>query len=249
MPIKSTNFKPDNSLAILLASPPKTGKTGVIFAFPDLYILDCDMNLAGEMRRFPTKQFDFDQPAHDADKNIERPVVDRWNFAVKCLKEAIANPAYKTIAVDGLGLLVEWLCEHLINEFKKAGNCKTGRMELQMYPELARLLKGLVIMLRTSGKIVLFSSHQSADKDEATGIMRYNLAIPGQCKETLGGLFTDVWAMSAKSIGGKVSYEIKTKPTGLNVDLGTSFALPPSLDVTDKTPDQIWTILKPYLGR
>ena len=242
----STAYTTSHSCAVLLVGEPKTGKTNLMFAFPSLWIADLDLNLASAVRRAPGTSFFFDQPAL-LDDGKERPVEQRWNELVKLTKAAIVDPQIRTIAIDGLGVLVEYLIAHIIAEGRKAGTNKTGKMELQNYGDLARLLRDYIMMLRASGKFIIVTSHQAADRDEVTGALRYYLAIPGQSKETLGGLFTDVWATATRP-GAQVKYEIRTKPTGFHVALGTSFKLDAAIDVTDKTPSQIWAILEPQIS-
>jgi hypothetical protein len=244
----AAQFKPSHSCAILLVGDPKTGKTNAMFAFPGLYVLDCDMNMASAVRRYPGVSFKFDQLAID-DNDKEVPIELRWTRATSCLKAALLDPEIRTIAIDGLGVLTETLIAHIVAANIKAGTCKTGKMELQMYGDLARMLKDLVMWLRATGKIIVVTSHQTSDKDETTGVMRYYLSIPGSSKETLGGLFTDVWATTARPSGiSDHKYSIMTKPTGLHVALGTSFDLAASIDITNKKPNEIWAMLGPKLG-
>lgn len=244
----NTQYKTTHSCAVLLVGEPKTGKTRAMFSFPSPGIIDCDMNLNSGVRVAGTKQFWYSQPALNDDGTPVPPEL-RWLRAVSETKAMLVQTDIKTIVIDGLGVLCEWLMAHIVNENKKAGTNKSGKMELRDYGDVARLLRDFVTMLRIGGKYVVVTSHQSADKDELTGAMRYTLAIPGQSKETLGGLFTDVWATTAKPSGGKHLYEIRTKPTGFHVALGTSFDLPSAIDVTDKSPDQIWSILSPKLSQ
>lgn len=242
----SSTYSTSHSCAVLLVGEPKTGKTNLLFAFPDIWIADLDLNLASAVRRAGDKPFFYDQPALLEDGK-ERPLKDRWNELVKVTKAAILDPKIRTIAIDGLGVLTEYLMAHIVAAGQAAGTNKTGKMELQNYGDLARLLRDYVMMLRASGKYIIVTSHQAADRDELTGAMRYFLAIPGQSKETLGGLFTDVWATATRP-GATVKYEIRTKPTGFHVALGTSFNLAASIDVTDKSPAQIWSILEPQIA-
>jgi len=243
-----TAFKPSHSCAVLLVGEPKSGKTRTMFAFPSPGIIDADMNLNSGVRVIGNKPFWFTQPALD-DNDKEVPLEKRWLRCVDETKAMLKDPNIKTIVVDGLGVMVEWIIAHIVNVNKLAGTNKTGKMELRDYGDLARILREYIMMLRLPGKYVVVTSHQAADKDELTGVLRYSLAIPGQSKETLGGLFTDVWATMASPAGaGKVKYEIRTKPTGFHVALGTSFDLPSAIDITDKTPTQIWEILSPKLN-
>jgi len=243
----STHYNADASAAILAVGEPKSGKTNLMFAFPSPWIADLDLNLASATRRLPDKTFKFSQFNTD-DAGKEVPEHLRWTRLVNETLAAIKDPEVKTICIDGLGVAATFLCDHCVYEGKRAGSNKTGKMELQTYGDLARLLRSYVMTLRASGKIVFVTSHQTGDKDEVTKAIRYCLAIPGQSKDTLGGLFTDVWATTAKPAPqNKVKYEIRTKPTGFHVALGTSFPLDAAIDVTDKNPEQIWSILQPKL--
>jgi len=67
--------------------------------------------------------------------------------------------------------------------------------------------------------------------------------MPGSLNENFSGFFSDCWATTSTNAGGKIKYEIHTKPTGFHVSLGTSTDLPAVTDVTDKTPEQIWTLI------
>lgn len=219
-----------------------------MFSFPSPGIIDADMNLASGVRVLsPNTPFWYSQPALN-DDGTELPIEKRWLRCVDETKLMLKDPNIKTIVIDGLGVLCEWLMAHIVNMNKLAGTNKTGKMEVRDYGDLARLLRDFMMMLRLPGKFVVVTSHQSAEKDEVNGMFRYTLAIPGQSKETLGGLFTDVWATMATNSGGKVKYEIRTKPTGLHVALGTSFDFPSAIDITDKNPAQIWEVLSPKLN-
>ena len=105
-----------------------------------------------------------------------------------------------------------------------------------------------ITMLRIGGKVVFVTVHQTADQNDLTKSWYYALAIPGQLKDTLGGLFTDVWGTSTTTVGEKVSYLVNTRPTNLHVGLKTSFDLLPKFDVTDKLPDIIWSTIFPNLS-
>jgi len=244
----NTQYTTSHSIAVLAVGEPKTGKTRLLMSFPTPGIIDCGMNLNSAVRVSSGKEFYYTQPSL-TDDNKEVPLEDRWLRCVSETKAMLADPRIRTICVDDLGVLCEWIIAHIIKQNRLAGTNKTGKMELRDYGDLARLLRDYVSMLRIGGKIVYVSSHQTADRDDLTGAMRYALAIPGQSKDTLGGLFTDVWATRATPAGGgKVKYEICTRPTGFHVALGTSFDLPAVIDVTDKDPAAVWQLLEPKLS-
>jgi len=244
----STTFQTTNAQAILIVGEPKSGKSNLALAFPDPAIIDWDLNLASAVRRATGKSFDYAQPSVK-DDGTQRPLSEQWKAAVEETKQILSNPKYRTIIIDGLGLMCNALCEHIIAEGQRSGTNKLGKMEIQNYADLSRLRRGYIMMIRASGKFLVVTSHQTGDKDEVTGIIRYVLAIPGQSKDTLGGCFTDVWATMARPKGlSDVVYEIRTKPTGQHVALGASFPIESSVDVTNKTPLQIWDILAAKLG-
>jgi hypothetical protein len=254
----SDTYQLDHSCAILAVGEPKTGKTSLMMAFPDPAILDLDGNLSSAVRRHPTKKFLFDDPATNDKTGAIRPVHERWNHIVATVKSLALDKSVRTICVDGLGVLSEYLIAHILNESVKAGASKRkgagfdggleAVMEIQHYGDFARLMRSFIMLLRATRKIIFVTSHQTADKDENTGALRYYLSIPGQTKETLGGLFTDVWATTATPKSAtETKYAIRTKPTGVHVSLGTSFPLDAEIDVTNKTPEQIWSLLSPKL--
>jgi hypothetical protein len=249
--MKPSNQFTTSSIAVLLVGEPKAGKSSVMMAFPSLGIIDWDLNLASAIRRTPGTAFSYCQPAVD-DKGGKRPEKDQWSYAVKESLALCSDPAIKTIAIDGLGNMCTALCDHIVAETHASGSNKTGRMELQNYGDLSRLLRSYIMTLRASGKYVVVTSHQTADKDDLTGAMRYFLAIPGQSKDTLGGCFTDVWAVTKRPVGlDGEKYEIRTRADSRHIALGSSFEFPSkgSLDITDKSPTVIWNLLEPQILR
>lgn len=253
----STAFSVSANFALLIVGDPKHGKTGVLLAFPYIGIIDWDLNLASAVRRDPTKKFVYTQPSTN-DNGTQRPLQDQWLYAVKETQALIADKSIQTIGVDGLGLMAQALCAHITNEAQKSGASKVKTvglnnevipgMEIQHYNDLARLLRAYIMLVRSSGKNLVITSHQTAEKDEVTKAFKYSLAIPGQSKDTLGGCFTDVWAASAVPGIGTTKYEIRTKPTGMHVSLGASFPIDGAIDITNKSSSQVWGILEPKIN-
>jgi archaellum biogenesis ATPase FlaH len=245
----STEFKPDQALSILLVGDPKSGKTCVAASFPAPYFLDVDGNLASAHRVLAGKPYWFDTPTKDVKEASEV-----WKKSLEYLIAAKANPDVKTIVVDSLSLLSGFACEWLVSEHVRMGDSdkngkKIAAMTIPDYGSLLEMFRRLIFGLRQSNKYVIVTSHQQGNKDEVTGAIKYALAIPGQAKDTLGGAFSDVWACVATPVAqGRVKYTIRTRPTGFHVALGTSIrTLDNELDITDKTPAQIWSLLEPKL--
>lgn len=244
----ATDYSTKQNLSVLLVGEQKSGKTNVMFSFPAPYILDCDRNLARAVRVSASKKFWFDDPyVDDTGKQLEEK--DRWNHAVKCLKAAALHPDVKTIAIDGLAALADMLIAHIMAEALKSEGKKLDRLRIQDYQPLKTLLTSLIMGLRSCGKYVVVTSHQKADKDELTGRIRYTLNMPGSLSENFGGFFTDVWATTSRpGPNASTVYELHTKPTGFHVNLGTTLPLADKpLDISNKTPDQVWALLSPHI--
>jgi hypothetical protein len=262
----STSYQPSTSIAILCVGVPGSGKTTIMFSFPRPGILDCDLNLNSAVRVAPQKTFFYAQPSvlstpEEADfvnkcipgstlsltPGCEVPSDRRWLVAIKETKALLLNPQVETVCVDGLTVLSRWLLDYCEAELVRAG-INVKKEYLSKFQSFITLMTGYVSLLRTAKKLVFVTCHQTADQNDLTKAWYYNLAIPGQLKDTLGGLFTDVWGTSATVAGDKVSYWINTRPTNLHVALKTSFDLQPKYDVTGFPPDKIWSLLQPKLA-
>lgn len=246
----SETYRPAANLAILLVGEQKSGKTGIAGSFPDPYFLDLDKNLDSFVRVAGGKRFWFDTPTDGLDLTDPVQAAKVYPTAMAQLKAAALDPTIRTLVIDSLSTLCNHMAVYIMSEAARIEGKKVDQLRIQDYGTIMSLLNKLVAFLRATNKIVIVTSHQSWDKDDVTGAVRYTLAIPGQMKHNLGAFFTDVWGtMVEQAGGGKVKYTIRTRPSGYHVALGTSIrALPASIDVTDKTPAQIWDLLKPQLG-
>jgi hypothetical protein len=251
----SSEFSPASSTAILNVGDPGSGKTGLGFALPCPGILDCDGNLAGTVRRIvkatgKVPEFKYSQPFKD-DKEQEVPEVDRWKRAMAESAKLLVDPWTKSFFVDGLSNLCRWGLVHTEQELINSG-INVKKEYLAKYQGFIPLLSNFITKIRVPGKLVFITVHQVADKDEVLGRTRFFLDIPGRLSDTLGGQFTDVWGMSSTpdptNTKTMAKYEIRTKPTGFHVNLKTSLDLEPSINITDKTPAEIWKLLEPRLS-
>jgi hypothetical protein len=259
----ATDYKVQNNLAIILVGNPKVGKTRVAAAFPDPWILDLDKNLGSVIPLLNGKQVFFDQADVD-DDGKPVPQVAQWDRVVKLIETAIANPKVKTIAIDSLTRLGELIEAHIIAKLKVMGvklraDTVDEQIRLADYDTYATFLLRAVALCRASGKFVLWTAHQRLIEEELTKQARMRFSIAGKLKDTLGGYFTDVYGMDAETkmvmVGSvakeQTKYTIRTKPATGNkfVPLGTSLpSLETEIDITDKTPTQIWEILGPKLS-
>lgn len=237
-----------------------------MMGFPTPGIIDCDLNLNSAVRVSSGKPFFFAQPsiiADDAEAAFinkciptapltlhpgdEVPVERRWLVVEKEVKAMLVNPEVKTICIDGLTVLSRWLLDYCEGELIRAG-INVKKEYLSKFQNFITIMTRFITLLRVGGKIVFVTCHQTADQNDLTKAWYYALAIPGQLKDTLGGLFTDVWGTSTTTIGDDVKYWLSTRPTNLHVGLKTSFDMLPKYDITGKNPDDVYRLLSPRLS-
>lgn len=242
----SDSYKVSQTFAAIVVGEPKTGHTSLAMAFPKPWFLDLDLNLSAAVRRAPGKKFYFDQV-------VQVKPMDRYELAEKQIVEAIKSPDVETIVIDSI-TGVDTIVKEMILGKLKAQNVKlrTDTVDDQLrvadYATYQTFFLRLVALTRASGKYVIWTAHQRVEKDELTGILRYHLNMAGALKESLGAYFTDVWATTSEPMpGGKTKFAIRTKPTGRHISLGASFPIDAEVDVTDKSPDQIWALLQPKI--
>lgn len=249
----SSSYTIASSLAVLLVGDQKTGKTNVAMAFPDPYFLNVDRNLDSAVRVAGDKRFFYDDPTVEEINGKEVRVEDHLVYprAMELLKRAAISPEVRTLVIDSASTLSLFMASHVLAEVSRMEGKKVERLRIQDYGSILSLFQRHITMLRSSGKIVIVTSHQTYDKDEMTGALNYTLAIPGQMKFNFGAFFTDVWGMTAEpGPQGKTDYRIRTRPTGRHVALGTSVrTMPADIKITDLTPSEVWSKhLSPMLG-
>ena len=247
----NTTYKPSSAFALLLIGPPKHGKTAVAMTFPDPYVLDCDNNLAGALRYhkhsanpFP---FWFDNP------NSVEPE-KRWSFSVKAVKEAIQDSKPKTIIVDGLSLLAQYLEKHILANSQSGNGMKdliiAGEkcMNQSHWMPFRNLMSQLVMACKACGKPFIMTCHEYTETSESGAAIGFKPLISGQLRENIAGYFTDVWRCETSNSSTGAKYSVRFHPRSL-MQIGNSLVIPDKeLDVTNKTRDQIWSSINKYLN-
>lgn len=186
--------------AIIIVGDPGSRKTTLALHFPRPYFLDCDGNLASPVEQTGIRAFSYSSAVRTDDGALIHPL-DRFQHCCRCLNEAAASPDIDTIIIDSLTTLTDIVFSEIKRqEYGSVGMTDNAKdvadakaMRIQDWGKFAAIVKNLMTKLRTTGKILVVIAHNNIDKGEADTRYMTFLNIPGQCKNTLSGLFTDCW--------------------------------------------------------
>jgi hypothetical protein len=264
----ASNYNMAASFALLLIGTPKGGKTVFATCFPDPWILDCDNNLAGALRHHastgkPMSTFYYDDPQvidNPDDTTSPRPIEKRWDYSMKAIIEAVKAPEPKTIIVDGLTLLAQYLESHILANSQQGNGMKdlviAGEkvMNQSHWNPFKSMMFRLVMACRAAGKPFIMTCHEAVETNEAGAVVAYRPLISGQLRGSLAGLFTDCWraetavvSKDAKHPMG-VKYSIRFQPRTMH-QIGNSLAIKvDEIDVTAKSRPEVWAQLAPFLS-
>lgn len=220
--ITQAQYKAQSKFALLLLGAPKTRKTTLALSFPSPGIIDADLNLAGPLRHYPSKDIHISTIDVD-DTGAVVPRAKRWLRLVSELNVLATTPEVKTLIIDTIGKVHTYLVDYLIDQNTSDGKRVSGEpvMTTQLWYPYGVLLERLVNHCRASGKLVVVTSHLRESKDEQLGFIQYGPTVSGQTGDRFGGFFTDVWCCDYKA--GK--YIVNTKPSA-RMSLGRSLDLP-----------------------
>lgn len=241
---KATSYNINSAFGCLLIGPPKAGKTRLALSFPRPAVLDCDGNLGGAIRA-GTTDFFFEDPNVD-DNNKELAPAMRWKKCCDFLREAIESDEVDTIIIDGLSIMSNYLVDSLSQNSKlTVGGDKV--MDQSLWQPFCNKIQNFVLTGRNSNKMFIVTCHEDIIRDESNGaVVAYRPLIPGQLKQNLAGLFSDVWRVEPITLGAKVSYKVRFAPKNL-MQIGNSLAIAePELDITNMAPSVIWSHLSKH---
>jgi len=227
---KSTPMQ-DEPLSLLLLGPPGGGKTTLALQFPNPWVADCDLNLAGPSRfllaRESGLEFGFDTVARGPEGE-DILLADQWSRLLDLVTKAARDEWVKTIVIDSLTHINYMILTHVLT--KQGVQEMTRREWIPFRQELLRLVWGLPHLCK---KHCVYVCHESFERNDKGAVVKHSPAVSSKLTDHFGAYFTNVWrCTSAPGVAGHSTFSVQTGADGLN-SLKNTFSLPFTVDVTN----------------
>lgn len=196
-------YQQESYLRLLLQGESGSGKTTKALQFPGVWVIDCDLNLAGPLRWLRENNKPLPIGYDTVDRKDDGTVVPegmRWQRICDLLRDIgqRAGPNLRTIVLDSMSKMNDYNKAHVL----RTNPTKTGGFEM---PSWGFFYQNWVAMIGTltAAKInLVVTAHDRVDKDELDGSTRVFLNVQGQFQSVAGSLFTDVWHAEVKKVAG-----------------------------------------------
>ncbi len=209
---------------ILELGPPGTGKTLLATQMPRPIIISADTNVRGPInyiKEHPTLSRDvrFWFPSLEDDEKTTVKHEDRWDRFCTLAERAFADEKCDTVVFDSFTTIVDYILDKVRKtNNKKVSTDKAPGAQISQpdWGTFYAIIKHFVVQSKMSPKLSVWIGHTTSSKDELAGYIKQFIAIPGQIKEQLAGLFDEVWLLSTEEemVGSTLSYPryIRTTP-------------------------------------
>lgn len=227
-----SEFNSNLGTAIGLVGPAGSGKTVLgMRLFPKTYVLVGDLNFQSGKRYLEKvgglgDVVGFDTIDIDATgKRI--PPYARYDRMFKCISEAVASPEIDAIFLDGATQATQYIIAKLVNAQTEADiQIAGGKDSWPKWGTIGVTWRGMVSQLRTTGKKFILAIHESKNQDESDQIWKHELLIPGQTKDLLPNLMSDMWRCEVQEKAGAHTWMVRTLPNIRMEFLKNTYGLP-----------------------
>ncbi len=176
---------------MLLVGHPKSGKTTLAASFPDSYVMELEK---GGGDRISGRIHDI------AGLNEFREV----------LKLVINEPSIKTIVIDSLDVLSDWLEEEIARArgLDSITERKQGVDGFEMWGEYRKRIEALINYLKSSNKFTILIAHCREPKLDANGnlISPAGINMPGKAGSFIAAQADIIGYVYKKPLGSGTSY-------------------------------------------
>lgn len=226
------SFNANLGTAIGLVGPAGSGKTVLgMRLFPRTAVIVLDLNFESG-RRYLEKigKLDniagFDTVTVENDKPVKPSLwYDRF---FKIAADMIANPDVDALFIDGATQITECIIAKLVCANTTADIQIGARKDaIPLWGTLGVTWRGLLTQMRQSGKKIVLAIHEQKNKDESDQMWKHELLIPGQTKDTLPNLMSDVWRTFVDKEGADWVWKVQTLPVPFKIEfLKNTYGLP-----------------------
>lgn len=230
-----SSFNSNLGTAIGIVGPAGSGKTVLgMRLFPKTYVLVGDLNFQSG-KRYLEKINALDNivgfDTVDVDETGKKiPPNQRYDRFWKCLSTAAASPEVDAIFVDGATQLTQYIIAKIVgatteDQIQIAG----GKDSWPKWGTVGVTWRGMISQIRTTGKKFVLAIHESKNQDESDQIWKHELLIPGQTKDMLPNLMSDIWRTEVKESSGVHTWMVRTLPNIRMEFLKNTYGLPAML--------------------
>lgn len=199
---------------ILLAGPPQARKTSVCGLLPKPLFFDFDGKLASIPKNYPDVDVEFEDFSSG-------PVSERLSKLNTFLKTGLANSDRQCLVLDSLTTFSVAVINYLMAKAPgKVNIAGKSCMEMQHWGVFNQLVLEVLHSLFDSEKHVVVICHLNTVQDDDSSVYE-EIALGGQLKSTLPGLFTDFVKIEPKPDGDSLAYRALARPTK-RICLGSS---------------------------
>lgn len=230
-----SSFNSNLGTAIGLVGPAGSGKTVLgMRLFPKTYVLVGDLNFQSGKRYLEkigglSDIVGFDTV--DVDETGKKiPPFQRYDRFWKCLNAASEDPKVDAIFVDGATQITQYIIAKVVSaQTEEQIQIVGGKDSWPKWGTVGVTWRGLIAQIRTTGKKFVLAIHESKNQDESDQIWKHELLIPGQTKDMLPNLMSDVWRTEVKEQNNVHTWMVRTLPNIRMEFLKNTYGLPPLL--------------------
>jgi hypothetical protein len=240
--MKLSTAKAPEAKSILLIGPPGGGKTSFALQFPSPVINDCDRNLDGPMsylnKRIKDHSFFYETISFD-DNLVPVPIATIWDRLRSKVREQLKNPDIKTIIVDSLTHVDEYLVQWVLARQRKT------EMDQRDWMPFRSELASFIMEIRSQHKTAIITCHETYTKNREGFVIKTQPAMRSHVKDFFGSFFTDIYRPTIEVVGGKPVAKLQVLSDALN-DLKNTFGITQAQIDQDSKTGLLFTTYNTY---